>query len=115
MTGNTTNNHWLHSTTGYYHLYIRYRQQAGGDHWTVFGVTKNGASDCVGVSARTGSEDSHNEAYDVLYRVDGMTTSYQLQGWDGGSNKSVNDQMHKVNQLGLFMILLLALQMQMVV
>ncbi len=91
MTGNTTNNHWLHSTTGYYHLYIRYRQGAGGDHWTCFGVTKNGAADCVGVSARTGSEDSHNEAYDVLYRVDSTTASYQLQGWDGGSNKSVVD------------------------
>ena len=67
---------------------MRYRQASGGDIWSVFGVTKGGDSDCVGVSARTGSENSHNEAYNVIYTVDSTSATYQLQGWSSG-NKTV--------------------------
>ena len=91
ITGDTSDNDWTHATTGYYQLQIRYRQGSGSDVWSVFGVTKDGASDCVGISARTGSENSHNEAYDVLYKVDSTTATYQLQGWCGSSTKDVID------------------------
>ena len=89
ITGDTSDNDWTHATTGYYQLQIRYRQASGGDVWSSFGVTKAGASDCVGISARTGSEDSHNEAYDVLYRVDSTSATYQLMGWCGCGTKDV--------------------------
>ena len=91
ITGDTSDNDWTHATTGYYQLQIRYRQSSGGDVWSVFGVTKDGASDCVGVSARTGSENNHNEAYDVLYKVDSTSATYQLMGWCGSSSKDVAD------------------------
>ena len=91
ITGDTSDNDWTHATTGYYQLQIRYRQGSGSDVWSVFGVTKDGASDCVGISARTGSENSHNEAYDVLYKVDSTSATYQLQGWCGSGTKDVID------------------------
>ena len=91
ITGDTSDNDWTHATTGYYLLKIRYRQGSGSDVWSVFGVTKAGASDCVGISARTGSENSHNEAYDVLYRVDSTSATYQLMGWCGSGTKDVID------------------------
>mgnify|MGYP003117988091 FL=1 len=91
ITGDTTDNDWTHATTGYYQLQIRYRQHSGGDVWSIFGVTKDGNSDCVGISARTGSENSHNEAYDVLYKVDSTSATYQLMGWCGNTTKDVTD------------------------
>ena len=91
ITGDTSNNDWTHATTGYYQLQIRYRQGSGGDVWSVFGVTKDGASDCVGISARTGSENNVNEAYDVLYRVDSTSATYQLMGWCGVTTKDIVD------------------------
>lgn len=84
ITGNTSAYNWTHSTTGYYVATVRYRQGTGGDVWTVFGVTKNGPSEAVGVSARTGSENGHNEAYDIFYTVDSTTATYQIQSWSGG-------------------------------
>jgi hypothetical protein len=68
---------------------VRYRQATGGDIWSVFGVTKGGNNNCVGVSARTGSEDSHNEAYNIIYTVDSTSATYQLQGWSSAANKTV--------------------------
>lgn len=88
ITGSTGNNNWTHASTGYYHLYIRYRQDTGGDLWTVYGVTKGGSSDAVGVSARTGSGDMAEDG-DVLYKVDSTSATYQLQQWAGGT-KSVS-------------------------
>ncbi len=88
ITGSTGNNNWTHASTGYYHLYIRYRLDTGGDLWTVYGVTKGGNSDCVGISARTGSGDMAEDA-DVLYKVDSTSATYQLQHWCGGT-KSVS-------------------------
>ena len=91
ITVSTTNNNWTHSETGYYNLYIRYRQAAGGDTWTIYGVLKGGNSGtCVGASARTGSENNHNEAYEVFYKVDSTTATYQVNGWihDGGTTKT---------------------------
>ena len=89
ITLDTGNSRWTHATTGIYFIIARYRQESGGDVWSVFGVTKNGNNDCVGVSARTGSENSHNEAYNVIYTVDSTSATYQLQSWSGASNKSV--------------------------
>ena len=88
ITLDSGNSRWTHATTGIYFIIARYRQESGGDMWSVFGVTKNGNSDCVGVSARTGSENSHNEAYNVIYTVDSTSATYQLQGWSSG-NKTV--------------------------
>ena len=89
ITLDTGNSRWTHATTGIYFLILRYRQASGGDIWSVFGVTKGGDSDCVGVSARTGSEDSHNEAYNIIYTVDSTSATYQLQGWSGVTTKTV--------------------------
>jgi hypothetical protein len=60
---------------------LDYRQASGGDVWTVLAVTKAGDSVAVGVSTRTGSEDSHNENYTVVYTVDNTSATYQLQHW----------------------------------
>ena len=89
ITLDTGNSRWTHATTGIYFLIVRYRQATGGDIWSVFGVTKGGNSACVGTSARTGSEDSHNEAYNIIYTVDSTSATYQLQGWSGAANKTV--------------------------
>lgn len=91
ITGDTSDNDWTHATTGYYQLQIRYRQQSGGDFWSLFGVTKDGASNCVGVSVRTGSEDGRNEGFDVLYTVDSTSSTYQLMGWVGSGTKDICD------------------------
>ena len=88
ITLDSGNSRWTHATTGIYFIIARYRQHSGGDVWTVFGVTKDGNSNCVGVSARTGSENSHNEAYNIIYTVDSTSATYQLQGWSS-SNKTV--------------------------
>ena len=85
ITLDTGNSRWTHATTGIYFLIVRYRQDTGGDIWSVFGVTKGGNNNCVGLSARTGSENSHNEAYNLIYTVDSTSATYQLQGWSGGS------------------------------
>ena len=87
ITGDVSNNRWTHSQTGIYCVVIRYRQNSGGDIWSLFGVTKDGNGTCVGSSARTGSEDGHNEAYNVMYTVDSTSSTYQLQGWSGADNK----------------------------
>ena len=89
ITLDTGNSRWTHAKTGIYFLIVRYRQATGGDVWSVFGVTKGGNSDCVGVSARTGSENSHNEAYNIIYTVDSTSATYQLQGWSSAANKTV--------------------------
>ena len=89
ITLDTGNSRWTHATTGIYFLIVRYRQHSGGDVWSVFGVTKGGDSDCVGTSARTGSENSHNEAYNIIYTVDSTSATYQLQGWSGNTTKTV--------------------------
>ena len=91
ITVSTGNNNWTHATTGQYVLTIRYRQHGGGDVWTVWGVTKGGSSDAVGISARTGSENNHNEAYEVFYNVDSTSATYQLQGWCGTSSKAAKN------------------------
>jgi len=86
---NTANSTWTHSYTGIYRIYTAYRQASGGDVWTVLAVTKNGNAEAVGVSARTGSEDSHNENYTIVYTVDSTTATYQLQHWVQSTGKTV--------------------------
>ena len=81
ITANTSDSTWTHAFTGTYRVYTAYRQNSGGDVWTVLAVTKAGNSVAVGVSARTGSEDSHNENYSVVYTVDSTSATYQLQHW----------------------------------
>ena len=90
ISGNISSNNWTHSATGVYSLTVRYRQATGGDVWSVWGVTKNGNSDCAGMSARTGSEDGHNEAYNIVYKVDSTSATYQLQGWSGATKTIAN-------------------------
>ena len=43
----------------------------------------------MGVSERTGSEDSHNEDYRISYTVDSTTATYQLMQWVWGADKNV--------------------------
>ena len=38
ITLDTGNSRWTHATTGIYFIIVRYRQQSGGDIWSVFGV-----------------------------------------------------------------------------
>ena len=91
ITVSTTNNNWTHAKTGYYNLYLRYRQAAGGDVWTVYGVLKDGNSGtCVGASTRTGSENNINEAYEVFYKVDSTTATYQVNGWNHSGTKTAS-------------------------
>eukprot|EP00047_Mylnosiga_fluctuans_P020820 m.96720 g.96720 ORF g.96720 m.96720 type:complete len:879 (+) comp8642_c0_seq2:26-2662(+) len=82
ITANTATNTWTHALTGTYVVQVAYRQQTGGDSWTVLAVTKDGSSNAVGVSARTGSTNSNlNSNHRVVYTVDSTTSTYQLQHW----------------------------------
>jgi len=91
ITVSTTNNNWTHAKTGYYNLFLRYRQNSGGDVWTVYGILKGGNSGtCVGASTRTGSEDSINEGYSIFYKVDSTTATYQVNGWNHSGTKIVD-------------------------
>ena len=47
ITGDVSNNRWTHSQTGIYCCIIRYRQNSGGDIWSLFGVTKDGNGTCA--------------------------------------------------------------------
>lgn len=88
--GNTGNFTWTHSLTGYYLMTVSYRQGSGADIWTVLAICKNGPANAVGVSARTGSEDSHNENYSIIYPVDDTAATYQLQHWVHTTTKTVS-------------------------
>ena len=91
ITVNTSTSTWTHAYTGTYRAYTAYRQSTGGDVWTVLAVTKGGNSVAVGVTARTGSEDSHNENYSVTYTVDSTSATYQLQQWSTGGKTVTSD------------------------
>jgi hypothetical protein len=90
ITVNTGTSTWTHTYTGTYRIFCAYRQGSGGDIWTVLAVTKGGDTVAVGISARTGSEDSHNENYTVIYTVDSTEATYQLQQWTATTTKTVS-------------------------
>ena len=81
ITVNTATSQWTHAYIGTYLVTVSYRQNSGADVWTVLAVTRGGNSFAVGVSSRTGSEDSHNEDYRIVYTVDSTVQTYQLQHW----------------------------------
>jgi hypothetical protein len=78
-------NYWTHSYTGYYAVEVNYRQNSGGDIWTMFAVTKNGTSTAVGLSARTGSGDSRFDTWIIPYTVDDTGANYRVQQWCEGT------------------------------
>lgn len=90
MTIDTTNNYWTHDETGIYMLHMQYRQLAGGDIWTMYGVAKNGTTDIVGVTARMGSENGHTESFHFLYKVDDTTANYRIQGWTYNATRTIS-------------------------
>eukprot|EP00048_Salpingoeca_helianthica_P022461 m.18390 g.18390 ORF g.18390 m.18390 type:complete len:909 (+) comp7351_c0_seq2:2-2728(+) len=79
---------WTHTMTGTYVLSLAYRQNAGADVWTVFAVTKDGPSQAVGVSARTGSENSRVTNARIVYTVDSTVATYQVQQWTAGTKNA---------------------------
>lgn len=97
ITGNINNYTWTHKYTGSYLMTVTYRQGSGGDVWTVLAICKNGPIEAVGVSGRTGSEDSHNENYNIFYTVDSTSATYQLQNWAGATGKAVASDMSQGN------------------
>ncbi len=90
MTINTSNNYWTHDETGIYALHMQYRQLAGADIWTMYGIAKNGQTDIVGVTARMGSENSHTESFHLLYKVDDTTANYRMQGWTQAGTRTIS-------------------------
>jgi len=78
-------NFWSHSYTGRYAVQIQYRQNGGGDIWSVMAVTKNGTSTAVGLSARTGSGDSRMDTWLLTYPVDDTGANYRVQQWCEGT------------------------------
>lgn len=78
-------NYWQHSYTGYYAVQIQYRQNSGGDIWSVMGVCKNGTSTAVALSARTGSGDSRMDTWLITYPVDDTSANYRVQQWCEGT------------------------------
>jgi hypothetical protein len=98
---------WTHAYTGYYVLHIAYRQNDGGDIWGMYGVTKAGSTDVVGVSVRTGSENNYSESYHVYYRADSTSANYRLMGWSlgtktgGNSGGSSDNPQFTSNQVGI--------------
>jgi len=97
IVGNVSNYTWTHAYTGYYMITTTYRQHSGADVWTCLAVCKNGPATAVGISARTGSEDSHNENYSIIYPVDDTSATYQLQNWAGSVGKTVTSDMSQSN------------------
>ena len=97
ITANVSDSTWTHAYTGTYRVFTAYRQNSGGDVWTVLAVTKGGNATAVGISARTGSEDSHNENYSIIYTVDSTTATYQLQQWVGATGKTVTSDFSQGN------------------
>ena len=90
ITVNTANNTWTHAYTGIYQMTLMYRQNSGGDVWTVYAVTKGGTSNAVGISARTGSANSSTAwNFTFTYSVDSTVSTYQLQGWCHTGTKTV--------------------------
>ena len=81
-------NRWTHTYTGYYMLTVNYRHQ-GSDVWSFLAVTKNGDSEAVGVSGRTGSTTSEEKSRTLMYRVDSTSSTYQLQGWCFSGSESI--------------------------
>ena len=88
ITMNFSGNTWTHTYTGYYMLTVNYRHQ-GSDAWTLIAVTKGGASECVGVSGRTGSTSSEEKSRTLMYTVDSTSATYQLQGWCHSGTQSI--------------------------
>ena len=88
ITVDVTNNRWTHAQKGMYMCHMAYRQHSGGDLWTFYGVTKGGNTDCVGYTARMGSEDHHTESFHFLYQVDSTTSTYQIQTWSNGNREA---------------------------
>lgn len=88
ITVDVSNNRWTHAQKGMYMCHIAYRQTSGGDIWTFYGVTKDGNTDCVGYTARMGSEDNHTESFHFLYQVDSTTSTYQIQTWANGNREA---------------------------
>lgn len=88
---NVTDSTWTHAYTGRYVLRCQYRQDSGGDIWTVKAVTKGGDTVAVGISARTGSGNgSIPIIFEVYYTVDSTTATYQLQHWTNSTTKTVS-------------------------
>lgn len=91
ITGNAISNTWTHSLTGHYVLTVTFRQNSGGDLWSVLAVTKNGPNTAVGISARCGSGDSRETNYTLMYKVDDTSSFYQLRQWTQVSSKTVSN------------------------
>lgn len=73
---------WTHALPGTYVINVAYRQNSGGDLWTILAVTKDGAQNAVGTSVRTGNTNSNlNTNHRIVYVVDSTTSTYQLQHW----------------------------------
>lgn len=83
-----TGGSWEHGFTGYYVLHMMYRQASGGDLWTHYAITKDGAQNVVGITARMGSEDAHTESFHIIYKVDSTTSTYQMQGWVNATGRN---------------------------
>lgn len=85
ITAYTAGRYWTHAYTGTYIVNIMYRQNSGGDIWSVMAVTKNGNTTAVGLSARTGSGDSRMDCWSFAYTVDDTNATYQVQQWCEGT------------------------------
>jgi hypothetical protein len=81
ITPNTGTSRWTHTYTGTYQVTCHYRQNSGGDIWSVMAVTKNGNSSAVAISSRVGSGDSRMDLWTMQYPVDDTGATYQLQQW----------------------------------
>ena len=69
---------WRHALPGTYVVTVAYRQNSGGDVWTVLAVTKDGPSNAVGISERVASMNAIlNTNHRVVYTVDSTTSTYQ--------------------------------------
>lgn len=85
-----TGNTWTHAAKGRYMVQIQYRQQGGSDRWTQYAITKDGATNAVGQSARTGSADSAvADNFIWSYTVDSTTAAYRIVGWQLAADKVV--------------------------
>jgi hypothetical protein len=90
ITVNTSDNSWTHAYTGYYAFHMSYRQQSGGDIWTWYAIMKDSQTNAVGTTARMGSEDSHQESFHLIYKVDSTSSNYRIQGWSqSGTTRAI--------------------------
>ena len=90
---------WKHKYTGVYYLTMQYRQDGGGDIWTMYSV-QNKASNVIGMTARMGAYNAGRKHFDMLYYVYDPDDTCSLHGWCQSNTRSIGTVSIPMNPTG---------------